>query len=161
MGVEKRINNTTYNVPVNGENRWGERMTRIILALIDTISNLSGPEDIITREALLSNNAPSPLVINGLKFDTSIVQNIRVDGVIVRTFSAISGKSPTQDTFVIDATTYDGQVEYNIRYVGSDAKVKITLENNGQAYYTSEDIEDTTSIFTKFYGKAIIDNQGT
>lgn len=159
MSIEKRIGNTTYRVPVNGENRWGERMTQIILALIDSLSNVIGPNDILTREANLANGVVTPTIINGLKFDTSVVQNVRVDGVIVRTFTVLSGKQPTQDTFTIEGATYQGIVEYNVEYLGSDAKVELSLQNNGQAYYISEDVVDTESIFIKFYGKAIIDTE--
>ena len=87
MSIEKKIGNTTYKVPVNGENRWGERMTSIIVALIDVVNKLIGPYDILTREAILTNGRATPQIVNGFRFDTSVVQNIRADGVIVRLIS--------------------------------------------------------------------------
>ena len=159
MSIEKKIGNTTYKVPVNGENRWGERMTSIIVALIDVVNKLIGPYDILTREAILTNGRATPQIVNGFRFDTNVVQNIRADGVIVREFTEISAKSPTQDTFVLEAATYKGNAEYSVRFTGSDTKVKLILENNGQVYYTSENVQDTESLFIKFYAKAIAEDQ--
>lgn len=156
MSKDVQIGNSIYKIPVYGENKWGENTTALLEALTTAISNVVGPEDILTQEAILANNVTIPAPINGLKFDTSIVENGVINGIIVRIFTDVSGKVPTQDSFVIESASYLGELEYTVRYQGSDAKVTIIGQNNGQFQYTSEDVVDTESIFIKFYGKAII-----
>lgn len=157
MSIEVEINNTVYKIPVYGENKWGEETTALLEALSEALSNVVGPQDILTRETTLTNNTITPTPINGMKFDTSIVQSSSITGIIVRKFPDILLIPPTQDTFSIESTSFEGVLEYSIRYVGSDAKVKITGQDNGQFLYTSEDVANTESIFIKFFGKAITD----
>jgi len=159
MSIEVEINNTIYKIPVYGENKWGEETTALLQALSTALANVIGPQDILTRESLLANNTITPTPINGLKFDTSVVQNSVVNGIIVRIFPSILSIPPTQDTFTIESASFEGKMEYNIHYVGSDAKVKIIGQDNGQFLYTSEDVPNTESIFIKFYGKAIVDDE--
>lgn len=158
MSKDVQIGNAIYKIPVYGENKWGENTTALLEAIVNTIGSIVGPEDILTKESILLNNTIVPADINGLKFDTSIVQNSVVNGVIVRVFTAISLKEPTQDSFVIESTSFEGKMEYTPRYQGTDAKVKIIGQDNGQFQYTAEDVVDTESIFIKFYGRAIIDD---
>lgn len=158
MSIEVEINNTIYKIPVYGENKWGEDTTALLEALTTALSNVLGPQDILTKEALLANNVSVPAPISGLKFDTSVVQNSIVNGIIVRSFTAVSGKPPTQDTFIIESCSFEGKMEYSIRYIGTDPQVKVIGQDNGQFLYTSEDDPDTESIFIKFYGKAIVDD---
>lgn len=159
MSIEVEINNTIYKIPIYGENKWGEETTALLQALSTALSNVIGPQDILTREALLSNDVSTPTPINGLKFDTSVVQNSIVNGIIVRKFPDVLLIPPTQDTFIIESASFEGKMEYSIRYIGSDTKVKIIGQDNGQFLYTSEDVENTESIFIKFYGKAIVEEE--
>jgi len=156
MSKDVQIGNTIYKIPVYGENKWGENATALLEALATTVLNIVGPEDILIKEAILANNTVSPTAVNGLKFDTSVVQNSIVNGVIVRIFSIASAKEPTQDSFVIESASYEGKMEYTPRYQGTDAKVTLIGQDNGQFLYTSENVSDTESIFIKFYGKAVL-----
>ena len=156
MSKDVQIGNNIYKIPVYGENKWGENTTALLEAITTAVSNIIGPEDILIQEAILANNTVTPTAINGLKFDTSVVESGIVNGLIVRVFTDASLKVPTQDSFVIESASYEGEMEYTVRYQGSDAKVKIIGQNNGQFQYTAEDVADTESIFCKFYGKAII-----
>lgn len=159
MSKEVIIANSVYKIPVYGENKWGENTTALLEAMVNTIANIVGPQDIPIKQAILSNNVSVPTPVNGLKFDTSIVSTSVVNGIIVRIFPSILAIPATQDTFVVESASYQGDLEYSIRYIGSDAKVKITAQNNGQFYYTSEDVANTESIIISFYGKAILDTQ--
>jgi hypothetical protein len=154
MSKEVQIGNAIYEIPVYGENRWGEKTTALLEALTSSLSNLVGPQDILTKESNLANNVSVPAPINGLKFDTSLVESSIVEGVIVRTFTEASMIEPMQCKFTVASASFEGKLEYSVSYVG-DAGVRITAQDDGQFYYTSLDIADTESIFAKYYGKAI------
>lgn len=159
MSIEVEIDNTIYKIPVYGENKWGENTTALLEAIANALASIVGPQDILIREAVLANNQTTPAPINGLRFDTSVVQSSSVNGVIVRIFPEALLIEPTQDTFFIESTSFEGKMEYSIRYTGSDAKVKIIGQDNGQFLYTSEDVANTESIFIKFRGSAILDTE--
>ncbi len=159
MSKEVQVGNAIYKIPIYGENKWGENTTALLEAIVATLSNVVGPEDILIKEAILQNDTSIPTNINGLKFNTSIVQNSIINGVIVRIFTSASMIEPTQDSFVIEATSYQGKMEYTPRYQGTDAKVKISGLDNGQFQYVAENVADTESMFIKFYGKSIIDTE--
>lgn len=155
MSKEVQIGNAIYEIPVYGENRWGERTTALLEALTSSLSNLVGPQDILTRESNLANNVTTPTPINSMKFDTSIVESSIVEGVIVRTFPDALMIEPMQCKFTIPSASFEGKLDYSVMYVG-DAGVSITAEDDGQFYYTSENIANTEAIFVKFYGKSIV-----
>lgn len=157
MSKDVQIGNAIYKVPVYGENKWGENTTALLEAIATTLLNIVGPQDIPIQETILANNVTVPAPINGLKFNTGIVQKGTIEGVIVRIFTEASLKVPTQDSFVVECATYEGTMEYSPRYQGTDAKVTLIGNNNGQFTYTSEDVLDTESIFIKFQGSAIVD----
>lgn len=159
MSINVEISNNIYKIPQYGENKWGEETTALLEALALAVANVIGPQDILTRETLLSNNQLTPAPVNGMKFDTSVVQNSRVDGVIVRNFTTISGTPPTQDTFVIESCSYEGTLEYSIRFTGSDAKVTLIGQDNGQFLYTAVDVANTETITIIYYGKAIVNSE--
>lgn len=158
MSKDVQIGNTIYKIPVYGENKWGENTTALLEGLVDTVKNIVGPQDLLIQESILANNTTTPTNINGMKFNTAIVQMGDIKGIIVRKFTTISGKTPTQDSFVIECACFEGKMEYTPRYQGSDAKVKIIGQDNGQFQYTSENVADTESMFVKFYGKSITDD---
>lgn len=156
MSKDVQIGNAIYKVPVYGENKWGENTTALLEAIAATLLNVVGPQDIPIQETILANNVTTPATVNGLKFNTGIVQTGVINGVIVRIFTDASLKVPTQDSFVLECCSYEGKMEYTPRYQGSDAKVTLYGQDNGQFTYTSENISDTESIFIKFYGKAVL-----
>lgn len=155
MSKEVQIGNAIYEIPVYGENRWGERTTALLEALTSSLSNLVGPQDILTRESNLANNVTTPTPINGLRLDTSIVESSIIEGVIVRTFPDVLMIEPMQCKFTIPLASFEGKLDYVVMLVG-DAGVSITAQDDGQFMYTSENIANTEAIFVKFYGKSII-----
>lgn len=156
MSKEVQIGNAIYEIPVYGENRWGEKTTALLEALTASLSNLVGPQDILTKEANLANNVSIPAPINGMKFDSSIVQSALIEGVIVRIFPTVTMIEPMQAKFTIQCASYKGKIEYCVSYVGN-AGVRLTAQDDGQFYYTSENIVDTESIFIQFYAKATVE----
>lgn len=158
MSIKVQIGNSIHEVPIVGENKWGEKTTDVILALAEGLSNLIGPADILIKETTLSNGVLESSPINGLRFDSSVVQNIIVNAVVVRTFPEALSLPPLQDSIIIEGCSFDGDIQYSVRYTGNNAGVNITCRNDGQFEYTSEDIPNTENIFIKFYAKAIVDD---
>lgn len=158
MSIEVRIGNTIHEIPEVGNHKWGEITTDVLLSLVKALQDVVGPEDIITKEALLSNGVITPTPINGFKFDSSIVQSASATGVVVRTFPPELSMEPKKDTFIIEASSYQGSFDYSIRYIGNNAGVKLSARDDGQFEYTSENDPLTTSIFIKFKGSAIVDD---
>lgn len=159
MSKDVQIGNAIYKIPVYGENKWGENTTALLEAIADTLLNITGPQDIPIQETILANNVTTPTAINGLKFNTGVVQKGTIEGVIVRIFTDASAKTPTQDSFVLECCTFEGKMEYTPRYQGSDAKVTIYGQDNGQFLYTSENVLDTESMFIKFSGSAYVSDE--
>ena len=157
MAKEVIIKNSVFSIPSVGENRWGEKTTALLEAMATLLSSIVGPQDILVRESVLSNNVTEPTLVNGLRFDTSVVESSKVEGVIVRSFPELLSLPTKQDTFTIESCSFEGVLEYSIRYTGSDAGVKLIGNDNGQFTYTSDDVENTESI--KFYGKAIVQDE--
>jgi hypothetical protein len=155
MGTKVQIANSIQEVPSQGESKWGEKTTNVILALVDVTNSLVGPADILIKESILSNNVTSPQPINGFKFDTTIVQSISATAIVVRTFPEVLALPALQDTITLEGSTYNGEVFYAVKYIGNNAGVTLTLLSNGQIEYTSKDIADTENIFIKFKGQAI------
>ncbi len=156
MGTKVQIANSIYEVPIQGEPKWGPKTTDVILALVDATSSLIGPADILVKESILSNNVSSPQSINGFKFDTAIVQSISATAVVVRTFPEVLELPALQDTISLEGSTYNGEVFYAVRYTGNNAGVTLSLLANGQVQYTSLNIANTENIFIKFRGSAIV-----
>lgn len=157
MSKNVTIDGTIYKIPEYGENKWGENTTALLEAMAESLSNAVGPQDILTKEAILTNNRTTPAAIVGFKFNSAIVQNIECYGVIVRIFTTLSGKTPKSDTFSIVGSCVESTVKPHIKYAGDRAGVYLTVGNDGQVSYTSDDDSDTESLTIKFYGKAIVD----
>lgn len=154
--IKVQIGNAIYEIPEVGNPKWGEKTTETLLALVEALSDVVGPEDILTKEALLANNVQTKTPINGLKFDTTLIESCIVTGVIVRTFPEILGLEPLKDTFIIEGANYNGAFDYAVRFIGNNAGVQLFARDDGQFEYTSDDIEFTDSMFIKFSGKAIV-----
>lgn len=159
MAKEVQIKNSIFTIPTVGENRWGEKTTALLEAMATLLANIVGPQDILVRESVLANNVTAPTIVNGLRFDTSVVESSKVEGVIIRSFPALLALPARQDTFTIESCSFEGALEYSIRYTGTDAGVKLIGNNDGQFTYTSEDVANTETIFIKFYGKAIVQEE--
>lgn len=156
MSIEIRIGNSIHVIPEEGNNKWGEETTATLVALATALQDVVGPQDIVTKESILANGTLTRTPINGFKFDTSLVQSIDATAVIVRIYPDILALEPKKDTVIIDASAYDGTVDYAVRYVGNDAGVTIFVRDDGQFEYTSIDDPLTSSILIKFKGSAIV-----
>lgn len=155
MSIKRQVGNDTIEIPEVGENRWGEKTTFALEALVDVLSDLVGPNDIITKEALLSNNTSIRTPINGFRFNTSVVQQCEATGFIIRTFPSELGIEPLKDAFKIVGVSHNGAFDYSVTMTGSDCGVMLFARDDGQFEYTAIDIPNTENIFIKFRGSAI------
>ena len=151
--IRLRLADEEFDIPLVGANNWGEQVTLYLIKNSDVIATIQGPQDILLTEAPLADGGSGP--INGLSFDTSDIQRIFVEGVIIRNFT--TPVSPTIDSFVCNGI-YDGsEFSINPTYMGSDARVKIDVNNAGQFTYTAESVADTDNIIIKFKAQSIVD----
>lgn len=151
--IRLRLGDEVFEIPKVGASNWGESLTLYLRKNSEIIATIQGPQDILLTEATLTNNSVNQ-PINGLSFDTSTVQQIQVEGIVTRTFT--SG-TPTVDSFKCDGI-FDGTNFFiDSVFTGTDAKVKLNINDAGQFTYTAEDVADTSNITIKFRGTAIID----
>lgn len=155
MSIKRQVGNDIIEIPENGEKKWGEKTTLALLALTDVLSDLVGPNDIITKEALLSNDVSVRTEINGFRFNTSVVQQCEATGFIIRTFPEELGLEPLKDAFNVTGVSHNGAFDYSVTMTGNDCRVTLYARDDGQFEYTSEDIANTENIFIKFRGNAI------
>lgn len=150
--IRLRLGDEVFDIPTVGSSNWGESLTLYLRKNSEIIATIQGPQDILLTDFNTENNTSGNVV--GLSFDTSSVQQILVEGLIIRSFSSEVAKV---DSFNIEGV-YDGQ-EFHISntYSGTDAKVKLDIADTGQFTYVADDVDNTSGIKIRFRAKAIID----
>jgi hypothetical protein len=159
MTKKLQVADESFDYPENGDINWGEEATGWAEKVTDVLSDIIGPDDILTTEAPLVNGQLTPANINGLKFDVGRVQQIEVTGLITRTYTAPSGKPTEAESFRAEGV-FDG-VDFviSVDYSGNlDTGVVLDVNATGQFTYTSEDKADTDTLSIKFKGTAIVDD---
>lgn len=147
-----QIGNQTFEYPVQGNGNWGEEATAWAEAVTEALETVQGPEDILITEAILNNGSNGD--VSGLLFDSSVVQQINVEGLITRTFT---DSTPTQADAFIAIGSYNGSTfSISAEYVGNDAGVTLNITNVGQFTYIAENKANTDTITIRFKGKAIV-----
>ena len=147
------LGDEAFDIPVVGASNWGEQITLYLRKNSEILASLQGPQDILLTDFNASNGVTNQN-IQGLSFDVSSVQQIVVDGIIVRDFNDNTKKV---DSFRCEGM-FDGTDFYiDTTFSGTDAKVSLNVTSGGQFQYTSEDIENTSNILIRFRAKAIID----
>lgn len=153
MSIRLRLGDEVFDIPVVGDNNWGEQITLYLRKNSEIIATIQGPQDILLTEASLSDGATNQ-PINGLSFDTSTVQQIKVEGLITRDFLV---GSPTVDSFSCEGIFDGSDFFIDTVFTGTDAKVKLDINAAGQFLYSAESVADTSNITIKFRATAIID----
>ena len=152
--ITVQIGSKVFEIPEVGQPNWGEEVTDWIVATSDALESVLGPSDILTTEAPLINNQATPAPINNLVFDTGVVQQVIVDGLITRERASVTEAEDFTARGVYNGTSFIISVQYS----GDDTGVVIDVDNTGQFTYTSSDVADTVSMSIKFKGTAIIDD---
>lgn len=152
MSKTLQIGNQTFEYPSQGDSNWGEEASAFAEAVADALATVQGPEDILLTEALLTNGSSGN--VSGLLFDTSVVQQVLVEGLIVRTYL---DATPTEAEAFAATGAYNGTTFYlSVESTGNDTGVVLDIDNTGQFTYQAENKANTDSIVIKFKGKAII-----
>jgi hypothetical protein len=152
MSKTLQIGNQTFEYPDQGDSNWGEESAAWASAVTEALATVQGPEDILLTEALLSNNSSGN--VSGLAFDTSVVQQVIVEGLLVRSFL---DATPTQAEAFIATGAYNGTTfNISVESAGNDTGVILDIDNSGQFTYIAENRANTDTILIKFKGKAII-----
>lgn len=152
MSKTLQIGNQTFEYPSQGDSNWGEEASAWAEAVTEALATVQGPEDILLTEALLTNGSSGN--VSGLLFDTSVVQQVLVEGLIVRTYL---DATPTEAEAFAAIGSYNGTTfSLSIESTGNDTGVELDIDNTGQFTYQAENKANTDSIVIKFKGKAII-----
>lgn len=157
MAIRLRLGDEVFDIPTVGATNWGEQITLYLEKNSEILSSIQGPQDILLTPADLAAGG-SDLPIPGLSFDTSNIQQILVEGTIIRSFTGGETK--------IDSFRCEGIYDFNdfyidTTYTGTDAQIKLDVNSSGQFLYddvaSTEDVDNTESILIRFKAKAIID----
>jgi hypothetical protein len=152
MSKTLQIGNQTFEYPEQGDGTWGEEASSWAQAVTEALATVQGPEDILLTEALITNGSSGN--VSGLAFDTSLVQQIVVEGLLVRSYL---DATPTEAEAFVATGAYNGSVfNISMEYAGNDTGVVLDIDNAGQFTYVAENRAQTNTILIKFKGKAII-----
>lgn len=148
-----QIIDEVFEYPTNGVDNWGKEGTDWAVAVTEALARIIGPEDILITEIPITEGQTNAN-INGMNFDTSIIQSVTVTGHIQRTYT---DATPIEvDKFVMEGTYNGTNFFSSIEFTGNDAGVTLSILDSGQGVYTSETRTNTESIILKFEAKAII-----
>jgi hypothetical protein len=152
MAIRLRLGDEVFLIPTVGDSNWGESVSLYLKKNSEIIANLQGPQDISLTD-FPAKNGLQQQNIDRLSFDASTIQQILVEGFIIRTFQSSPAKV---DSFTIEGVFDGSDFIISPTYVGTNAKVTLDVKNTGQFTYTAEYVEDTANILIRFRAKAII-----
>jgi len=155
MAIRLRLGDEFFDIPTVGDSNWGEQVTLYLRKNSEIIATIQGPQDILLTEAPLSNGVNGQS-INGLRFDTSTIQQIEVDGIITRNITA---QTPKIDSFTCEGIFDGTDFVISNEYIGTRAGVILDIDNSGQFICNVDDVFGTESVSIKFRAKAIIDTE--
>ena len=156
MTIRLRLGDETFDIPTVGDANWGEQVTLYLKKNSEIIATIQGPQDILLTSAKLNDGVGSQ-PINGLSFDTTSVQQVIVEGLITREFTALSGRTSTVDSFICNGVFDKNDFYMDFVPTGTDTKVELDVNAAGQFIYTAEADPDTLNLTIKFRAKAILD----
>lgn len=158
MAIRLRLGDEVFDIPTVGATNWGEQITLYLEKNSEILSTVQGPQDILLTPSLTLEKGKQNSPVPDLSFDTSDIQQILVEGIIVRSFFLGDNKV---DSFRCEGIFDSSDFYIDITYSGTDAEVKLDVNSSGQFLYTDvasiEDVENTRSILIRFKAKAIID----
>lgn len=153
MSKTLQIGSETFEYPENRENPgWGEEATGWAEAVTDAIANVQGPNDILTTSANLNNNQAVAANVNNFRFDTSEVQAISAEYLIIRVYD--SGSSTVTESGEIIGN-YNGSDFVISQDAVGDAGITFSITSVGQVQYISSNLTNHVSSVIRFKAKTI------
>jgi hypothetical protein len=152
------INNNTYNYPDAGsEAGWGKDATDWASDVTEQLASLAGTGTITETQANIQLNVASPEEIPGLLFSPSLIESAEVTYRIYRTTD--SEELSEQGTLSLVYISSDPLKWFMSRTInaGTDAKVILDINVNGQVTYTSSPLSGSNYTgYIKFKTSAIL-----
>jgi len=165
MPKKLQVGDEIFDYPLTGDSNFGEDATAWAEAVSDTLTEVRGPGDIPVSDAQLLGLSGN---ISGLSFDTSFVQRVLVEGIIIRTTIVPNPEPPPADPFItirkVESFKVEGAhngFEFNISvdYAGDDTQVIIDVVGGQFTFETPENDSLTTTLTIKFKAKTMIDEE--
>jgi hypothetical protein len=153
MTKKLTVNSTVFEYPTTGGYNWGEESSAWAEAVTEVLETLSGPEDIQTTEANLTNGGSGN--ITGLSFNASLVLQVAIKAAVTRTFT---DATPTRVEAFTFLGAYDGSsfvLAYESLPVGTEVGVTFDIDNTGQVNYVAQSVANTDTLTIKFNATAI------
>lgn len=152
MSKSLQIGSDIFEYPETGDGNWGEEATAWAEAVTKSLETVQGPQDILLTESILSNGGSGN--ISGLSFNTSLVQQIEVKGLITRTYL---DATPTEAEAFHCFGAYNGtEFRISTTYTGLDSGVVLDVTNAGQFTYEAQNKANTDTLTIKFKANTII-----
>lgn len=153
MAKTVQIGNGVYSLPEEGDKSgWGEDTTALLEAMVDALTTVQGPNDILNTSAILANNQTTAANIPELLFNTGQVEAVEVDYIVLRTYD--SGSTVTIEVGKI-LGGYDGTDFIISTEATGDAGVEFSATSTGQFQYISDDRANHVSSIIRFRAKTI------
>ena len=131
------VNNIPFEYPEQGEQQpWGEAATGWASEVTNVLSSLKSSSDILETSANIQNNVTTPTAVNQLVFNSTTVRSFQVQASIYRTVGALQ-KSEEINLIGLNQGTAGWALEQD--GIG-DSGVSLTIDSNGQIYYTSSNL---------------------
>jgi hypothetical protein len=165
MTKKLQVGDELFDYPVTGDSNFGEDATAWAEAVSDTLTEVRGPGDIPVSEVQLLGLSGN---ISGLSFDTSFVQRILIEGIIIRTTIVPNPEPPPADptitirdveSFKVEGAHNGSDFNISVDYSGDDTQVTIDVVGGQFTFSTPENDSLTTTIIIKFKAKTIIDEE--
>lgn len=142
MATSVIINNETYSISQQGASPpWGTDIHDVINALVESVNNLQGSNDILLTSFTIANNQSSVANVTSLAFDTSVVRSAIIEYSIYRYSDAPIEHSETGFIF-LSYKSIGASWEIAQQYSGTSG-VTFSITSAGQVQYTSTDLGGT------------------
>lgn len=157
MPIKLNVRGTVYNYPIAGEDpNWGNEATELIVALVDTVALLVGPNDILETSFIIENGQVTSELVRGLYFNPVEVRAANISYSVYRTTALTSVVEAGEMLISYDANAPVNQKWQVIQRVNGNAATLFTVDDTGQFFYTSSTIAGVNYTgLMKFTAKAL------
>ena len=139
------LGNSSYQIPLVGDQNYGEDLSTYLEALADQINAVKGPLDILESDFSFNNNQLASANITGLNFPSASVASFEVDYLIKRVSASYTitergklyGFQGSAGWDISRADVSNDVTNTNFPSSNGDIGVEFTITSGGQVQYTS------------------------